>query len=77
MISLVLQFYIPAFLVTLLLALVVAVLATVIFFSGKRSNEPGRGAQFFHELFILNLLIIPVLSFAFVAIFVIVKSISV
>ena len=77
MISLVLEFYIPAFLITLLISLVFSVVYTLFFFAGKTSRQIGQGQRFFHELFILDLLTIPVLSFAVLAIIVVVQSIHI
>ncbi|MDR2977204.1 MAG: DUF4059 family protein [Streptococcaceae bacterium] len=77
MINLVLKFYIPAFLLTLLIAAIFSLIYTIIFLTGKSSRQKGRESRFMHELFILNLLVIPVLSFAVLAVMVIIRSMSV
>lgn len=77
MISLVFKFYIPAFFITLILAAAISGLSILFFFSSKKSKEPGRGQRFFHELFILNLLTIPVVSVAVLAIVVVIESMKI
>lgn len=77
MIELVLKFYIPAFLITLVIAVLFSVVYTLIFLTGKASREPRRAVRFLHELFILNLLVIPVLSFAVLAVMVILRSLAI
>lgn len=77
MIALVLQFYIPAFVATFILALIISVIYTLFFFTGKKSKQIERASSFFHELLILNLLTIPVVSFALVALFIVIRAIRI
>jgi cytochrome b561 len=77
MINLVLKFYIPAFLITLVIALIFSVIYTFAFLTGKKSRMKGRAARFMHELLILNLLVIPVMSFAVLAIMVVFQALRV
>lgn len=77
MINLVLQFYIPAFLITLVIAVIFSVIYTIIFLTGKSSRRKRRASRFMHELLILNLLVIPVLSFAILSVMVVMRSLAV
>jgi len=73
MIQLVLDFYIPAFLITFLLAVVISGIHLLFYASGNRAKQQDSRKHMF-DLMILNLLTIPVASFAVLAILVIFKA---
>lgn len=75
MIQLVLEFYLPAIFAAAAIIVGMSALASLIFLARKSSRFPGRRGKFFHELLVVNLLTIPVLSFAILALLAIARSI--
>lgn len=74
MTKLILEFYIPAFLITTVIVMVGS--GIYFFFSStrKKIKSARNRRRYVYDLFVIDLLIIPVASFATLALFVVVRS---